>query len=151
MRSYPIRPRAAAAVATAALAGGGLALGISEATATPPQRPRRSLPPPAAETTASLTPEEIRVDVAASKLHPLALADSSSVAVGDAVAAIGSPYGLENSLTTGIVSALGRSITSPDDNTLTGVIQTDAAVNRGNSDGPLLNAQGEVIGVLAEI
>ena len=93
----------------------------------------------------------IRVSVAAAKLQPLTLADSSDIAVGDAVAAIGSPFGLENSLTTGIVSARGRTITSPDNATITGVLQTDAAVNPGNSGGPLLNAQGEVIGVLAQI
>ncbi len=84
-------------------------------------------------------------------LKPLALASSSSVQVGDAVYAIGNPYGLEETLTRGIVSALGREIEAPDGSKITGAIQTDAALNPGNSGGPLLNEEGEVIGVNSQI
>ena len=94
----------------------------------------------------------IKVDgVDSSKLQPLTFADSSSVKVGDAVYALGSPYGLEDSFTAGIVSALGRPITSPNNYTISGAIQTDAAINHGNSGGPLLNSSGQVIGVNAQI
>jgi putative serine protease PepD len=86
-----------------------------------------------------------------SKLQPLALGDSSKVAVGDTVSAIGSPYGLQGSLSEGVVSALNRTITSPNNYSLAGAIQTDAAINHGNSGGPLLDASGEVIGVNAQI
>ncbi|HET6506232.1 MAG TPA: trypsin-like peptidase domain-containing protein [Baekduia sp.] len=89
--------------------------------------------------------------VSASKLHPLTLADSNDVSVGDAVLAIGSPYGLSETLTNGIVSALDRTITSPSGATIGGAIQTDAAINHGNSGGPLLNSDGQVIGVNAQI
>jgi putative serine protease PepD len=93
----------------------------------------------------------LRVSVAAASLHPLALADSSAVAVGDGVLAVGSPFGLEQSLTAGIVSATGRSIDAPNHATIAGAIQTDAAINHGNSGGPLLNSAGQVIGVNAQI
>ena len=93
----------------------------------------------------------IRVDPAGLGLKPLGLASSSSVQVGDAVYAIGNPYGLNETLTRGIVSALGRSISAPDGAKITGAIQTDAALNPGNSGGPLLNDQGEVIGVNSQI
>jgi putative serine protease PepD len=93
----------------------------------------------------------LRVRVAASRLHPLTLASASSVHVGDGVLAIGSPFGLEQTLTAGIVSATGRSISAPDDATIRGAIQTDAAINPGNSGGPLLDAEGDVIGVNAQI
>ena len=86
----------------------------------------------------------LKVDAPASALHPLELADSSQVAVGDVVVAIGSPFGLENSVTTGIVSALGRSMQAPNGYTITGAIQTDAAINHGNSGGPLLDLDGKV-------
>jgi putative serine protease PepD len=89
--------------------------------------------------------------VAASELHPLTLADSSAVSVGDAVLAIGSPFGLSETLTTGIVSALDRTIQSPSGATIAGTIQTDASINHGNSGGPLLDTQGRVIGVNAQI
>ena len=93
----------------------------------------------------------IKVNAPASLLHPLALADSDSVQVGDDVVAIGSPFGLEGTLTSGIVSALHRDITSPNNFTITDTIQTDAAINHGNSGGVLLNTDGKVIGVTAQI
>ena len=84
----------------------------------------------------------IRVSVAASMLHPLALGSSASVKVGDSVYAIGSPFGLSGSLTEGIVSNLNQSGAAGSN-----LIQTDAAINPGNSGGPLVNAQGQVIGI----
>ncbi len=93
----------------------------------------------------------IKVNAPSSLLHPLALADSDSVQVGDDVVAIGSPFGLEGTLTSGIVSALHRDITSPNNFTITDTIQTDAAINHGNSGGVLLNTDGKVIGVTAQI
>jgi putative serine protease PepD len=93
----------------------------------------------------------IKVNAPASLLQPLALGDSSSVAVGDTVVAIGSPFGLEGTVTSGIVSALHRQMTSPNNFTIDDAIQTDAAINHGNSGGPLLDAQGRVIGVNAQI
>jgi putative serine protease PepD len=93
----------------------------------------------------------IRVDPSGLGLKALTLASSSSVQVGDTVYAIGTPYGLEETFTKGIVSALGREISAPDGSKITGAIQTDAALNPGNSGGPLLNEQGEVIGVNSQI
>jgi len=93
----------------------------------------------------------VHVNTPASKLVPLALADSSNVAVGDGVVAIGNPFGLDGTVTTGIVSALNREISSPDNTPIEGSIQTDAAINHGNSGGPLFNLQGEVICVTAQI
>jgi putative serine protease PepD len=86
-----------------------------------------------------------------SALTPLTLADSDGVQVGDATYAIGNPYGLSRTLTTGIVSALHRSIESPNGYAINGVLQTDAAINPGNSGGPLLDAQGRVMGVNSQI
>jgi putative serine protease PepD len=93
----------------------------------------------------------IRVDAAKSELHPLAFADSNAVQVGDGVVAIGSPFGLEGTVTTGIVSALDRTISAPNNFTISGAVQTDAAINHGNSGGPLLDADGHVIGINAQI
>ena len=93
----------------------------------------------------------IDVDVPASELTPLSFADESTVDVGDAVVAIGSPFGLESSVTAGIVSALDRTIEAPNGFAIDGAIQTDAAINHGNSGGPLLDASGDVIGVNAQI
>ena len=93
----------------------------------------------------------LKVDAPASALKPLALGDSSELAVGDVVVAIGSPFGLENSVTAGIVSALGRSMDAPNGFTINGSIQTDAAINHGNSGGPLLDLNARVIGVNAQI
>jgi putative serine protease PepD len=84
-------------------------------------------------------------------LRPLTLVSSSSAQVGDGVYAIGNPYGLEETLTRGIVSALGREIEAPDGSTITGAIQTDAALNPGNSGGPLIDEEGDVIGVNSQI
>jgi putative serine protease PepD len=91
------------------------------------------------------------VNVSADELHPLTLGDSSTVEVGDAVVAIGSPFGYAESITSGIVSALGREIQAPNGSTISNVIQTDAAINSGNSGGPLIDANGQVIGVSAQI
>jgi putative serine protease PepD len=93
----------------------------------------------------------IKVDAPSSALEPLTFADSNSVAVGDSVVAIGSPFGLENTVTSGIVSALHRQMTSPNNFSIDDSIQTDAAINHGNSGGPLLNSSGQVVGVNAQI
>ena len=93
----------------------------------------------------------IKVDAPADVLLPLALGDSNSLSVGESVVAIGSPFGLEGTLTSGIVSALNREMTSPNNFTISNSIQTDAAINPGNSGGPLLNAAGEVVGVNTQI
>ncbi len=85
------------------------------------------------------------------RLHPLKLGNSSTVQVGDPVYAIGNPFDLERTLTTGVVSALQRQITAPNGFTIDNVIQTDAPINPGNSGGPLLNANGEVIGINSQI
>jgi putative serine protease PepD len=91
------------------------------------------------------------VDAPASLLSPLSLADSSDVEVGDNVVAIGSPFGLEQTVTAGIVSALHRQMTSPNQFTIDDSIQTDAAINHGNSGGPLLDDQARAIGVNTQI
>jgi putative serine protease PepD len=93
----------------------------------------------------------LRVNAPSSKLNPLTLADSSKVEVGDGVVAIGNPFGLDGTVTSGIVSAVGREISSPDDTPIEGAIQTDAAINHGNSGGPLLDLRGEVIGITSQI
>jgi len=92
----------------------------------------------------------LQVD-AGSELHPLELGDSDTLVVGQDVYAIGNPFGLDRSLTAGIVSALDRDIQAPNGYSISGVIQTDAAINSGNSGGPLLDAQGRVVGVTAQI
>jgi S1-C subfamily serine protease len=84
-------------------------------------------------------------------LHALTLGDSSSAQVGDPVLAIGNPFGLERTLTTGVVSALQRQITAPNGFTIDNVLQTDAPINPGNSGGPLLDASGRVIGINSQI
>jgi len=84
-------------------------------------------------------------------LHPLMLGDSSTAQVGDPVYAIGNPFDLERTLTTGVISALQREITAPNGFTINNVLQTDAPINPGNSGGPLLNAAGQVIGINSQI
>ncbi len=108
--------------------------------------------------TATLVGEEanddlalIKVDPSGLGLKPLTLASSKTVQVGDPVYAIGNPYGLNETLTRGIVSALGRSISAPNGSKIAGAIQTDAALNPGNSGGPLLDDEGQVIGVNSQI
>ena len=94
----------------------------------------------------------IRVlDAPAELLRPLPVGDSTALEVGDAVVAIGSPFGLEGTVTAGIVSALNRQMQAPNDFTINDSIQTDAAINHGNSGGPLLNMEAEVVGVNAQI
>src|SRR5262245_193275 len=91
------------------------------------------------------------VDVDAKALTPLVLGDSDEVEVGDPVAAIGNPFGLERTVTAGIVSALQRDLRAPNGYTIDHVIQTDAPINSGNSGGPLIDADGRVIGVNSQI
>lgn len=88
----------------------------------------------------------IRIDTNGKKLPFLKLGDSEALQVGQKVLAIGNPFGLSGTLTTGVVSALGRTIRG-DDRDLEGMIQTDASINSGNSGGPLLDSQGNVIGI----
>jgi putative serine protease PepD len=91
------------------------------------------------------------VDAEARELQPLTLGRSADVRVGDPVVAIGSPYGLAGSVTAGIVSATGRTIQAPNGFGIDDAIQTDAAINHGNSGGPLLDGRGRVIGVNSQI
>jgi S1-C subfamily serine protease len=84
-------------------------------------------------------------------LHPLMLGASEELRPGDPAIAIGSPFGLEGSVTSGIVSALGRTIQAPNNFSISNAVQTDAAINPGNSGGPLLDGQGRVIGVTSQI
>jgi S1-C subfamily serine protease len=93
----------------------------------------------------------LQVHVKSRALKSLPLGNSDSVRVGDQVIAIGNPFGLDRSVTAGIVSAVQRRIESPNQLSISHVIQTDAALNHGNSGGPLLNAEGQVIGVNAQI
>jgi putative serine protease PepD len=93
----------------------------------------------------------IDVDVSADELTPLPLGDSSPLRVGESVVAIGSPFGFEGTITAGIISALDRTVDAPNGFPIVGAIQTDAPINSGNSGGPLLNLDGEVIGINAQI
>ena len=93
----------------------------------------------------------IKVDPAKVKLTPVPLGDSNSLRVGDPVVAIGNPFGYDDTVTTGIVSALGREIQAPNNFSIDHTIQTDAAINPGNSGGPLLDQQGRVVGINAQI
>jgi S1-C subfamily serine protease len=93
----------------------------------------------------------LRVPSDGLSLHPLTLGDSSTVQVGDPVLAIGNPFDLERTLTTGVISALQREITAPNGFTIDNVLQTDAPINPGNSGGPLLNAAGQVVGINSQI
>jgi S1-C subfamily serine protease len=93
----------------------------------------------------------LKVDPEGLDLKPLTLGSSAGVEVGDPTVAIGNPFGLERTLTTGVVSALQRRIDAPDGFQITNVIQTDAAINPGNSGGPLIDASGRVIGINSAI
>lgn len=89
----------------------------------------------------------LRIDAPADRLRPIMVGESEDLEVGQKVLAIGNPFGLDQTLTTGIVSALGREIASENGRTIRNVIQTDAAINPGNSGGPLLDSAGRLIGV----
>lgn len=89
----------------------------------------------------------LKIDVPADRLTPVTMGDASRLRVGQRAIAIGNPFGLDRTLTTGVISALGRPLKKDENSVIYNVIQTDAAINPGNSGGPLLNARGEVIGV----
>ncbi|MEO1128751.1 MAG: trypsin-like peptidase domain-containing protein [Planctomycetota bacterium] len=89
----------------------------------------------------------LRIDVEGKALSPIPIGTSDDLRIGQKVLAIGNPFGLDQTLTTGVVSALGRTIMSRSNNEIDGVIQTDAAINPGNSGGPLLDSAGRLIGV----
>jgi S1-C subfamily serine protease len=91
------------------------------------------------------------VDADASSLHPLEMGEASGLEVGDPVVAIGNPFGLDRTVTSGIVSALQREIQAPNGFSISEVIQTDAAINPGNSGGPLLDGSGRVVGINSQI
>jgi putative serine protease PepD len=93
----------------------------------------------------------LKISPSSVTLHALALASSATVQVGDPAYAIGNPFGLNWTLTTGVVSALNRQIQAPNGTTISHVIQTDAALNPGNSGGPLIDAAGSVIGINSQI
>ena len=91
------------------------------------------------------------VDRPSSELTPLQFAPTGALEVGNPVIVLGSPFGLEGTLTTGVISAVGREIQSPNGFTIENAVQTDAALNHGNSGGPVLDTQGRVVGVAAQI
>jgi S1-C subfamily serine protease len=93
----------------------------------------------------------IQIDTTGHKLTPLSLGDSKNLMVGQRVLAIGNPFGFQGTLTTGVVSSLGRTVQTGDNTFIDEAIQTDASINRGNSGGPLLNSHGDVIGVNSAI
>jgi len=93
----------------------------------------------------------LKVDAPTDSLHPLAFGDSSQVEVGESVVAIGNPFGLDRTVTAGIVSAIQRQIQAPNGFSISHVIQTDAAINPGNSGGPLIDSAGRVIGINSQI
>src|SRR3954464_5947782 len=93
----------------------------------------------------------LKIDPKGANLHPLTLGSSHGLQAGDPAIAIGNPFGLDRTLTTGVVSALQRQIKAPNGFTIDNVIQTDAAINPGNSGGPLLDATGRVIGINSQI
>ena len=89
----------------------------------------------------------LKIDLKAAKLKPLPLGSSKNLKVGQKVSAIGNPFGLDQTLTVGIVSAIGREITAINNRKIHNVIQTDAAINPGNSGGPLIDSSGKLIGI----
>jgi putative serine protease PepD len=93
----------------------------------------------------------LHVNPAGLPLHPLTLGSSASLVVGDPLAVIGNPFGYNRSLSTGVVSGVERTIQAPNGSLIAHALQTDAAVNPGNSGGPLLNAQGQVVGIADQI
>ena len=93
----------------------------------------------------------LKIDAHARALTPLQLGDSDAVRVGDPVVAIGNPFGYDRTLTAGVVSAVGREIAAPNSAAIENAIQTDAAINHGNSGGPLIDGDGAVIGVTSQI
>jgi S1-C subfamily serine protease len=93
----------------------------------------------------------LKVNADKKALHPLSLGNSADLNVGDPVVAIGNPFGLDRTVTTGIVSALQRKIEAPNGFTIENVIQTDAAINPGNSGGPLIDSRGRVVGINSQI
>jgi S1-C subfamily serine protease len=93
----------------------------------------------------------VRIDVPSARLYPVGLGDSAGLLVGQKVLAVGNPFGLERTLTTGIISSLDRAMRAKNGRLIRGIIQTDAAINPGNSGGPLLNTRGEVIGITTAI
>src|SRR3954451_4334268 len=94
---------------------------------------------------------EVDPDEVGEPLHQIVLGASEELRPGDRAIAIGSPFGLEGTVTSGIVSALGRTIQAPNGFSISGAVQTDAAINPGNSGGPLLDSRGQVIGVNSQI
>jgi putative serine protease PepD len=111
----------------------------------------KSYPAKVLGTDASTDVGVIRIDAPASELHPIPLANSDTAQVGDPVVAIGSPFALPETTTSGIVSQTGRSIHAPNGYTIPNAIQTDAAINPGNSGGPLLDASAHVLGLNDQI
>src|SRR4030066_1370158 len=93
----------------------------------------------------------IKIDAPKEKLKVISMGDSKSLRIGQKVLAIGNPFGLERTLTTGVISSLGRTIRSAVGFMIEDIIQTDAAINPGNSGGPLLNSDGEIIGIKTAI
>ena len=93
----------------------------------------------------------LRIDAPKDRLRPIAIGISHDLQVGQKVLAIGNPFGLDHSLSTGVISALDRQIRSPTGRTIQGAIQTDAAINQGNSGGPLLDSAGRLIGINSQI
>jgi S1-C subfamily serine protease len=93
----------------------------------------------------------LRIDAPPAKLRPIKLGESADLRVGQSVFAIGNPFGFDHTLTTGVISGLGREINSVNNQTIQGAIQTDAAINPGNSGGPLLDRSGRLIGVNTSI
>ncbi len=124
--------------------------GASKITVTFPDQVKASATVVGSDTGADLAVIRVQ-NVPSSELHPLSIGDSNAVQVGDSVIAIGSPFGLPNTVTAGIVSAVGRTINSPNQFTIPNAIQTDAPINPGNSGGPLVNAAGQVIGLNDQI